>query len=487
MTEVSAPAPTLVDKRQRLRAGAWIQAAANGETWLVSRRRGVSLGTLAAAQTAVLDRLGQPAGLAADDVAVLAMEAGGMSGLLAAEGLIGLLRQGGWLATVLSLDDRILLTLHPDGTPLPAELGPVPDAPVLSRFALLRRDEDRLVLESAATGAVAEIADPAVLHHLGVGDASGGLSATAAEAVTGLLFAAGFLVRDATDESAELATAQWSLPERWFHTRSRLGAHDAPYGGTFWAKGRFEPLPARHPAWAGAESVELARPDLDALRRSDVPFTQVLESRRSIRRHHAARPLTADQLGEFLYRTVRVRGTVHDGSEELVDRPVPAGGALHEVEIYPVVTSVSGLTPGIYHYDGHDHRLRTVAPDSPLTRRLVLNATRTALLETPPQVLLVLSARFGRIMWKYQTMAYALALKHVGVLYQTMYTVATAMGLAPCALGGGDIEEFAAATGLDSWAESSVGEFLLGTVDPDAPAELSMNPAAGGGGPVDAR
>jgi SagB-type dehydrogenase family enzyme len=77
--------------------------------------------------------------------------------------------------------------------------------------------------------------------------------------------------------------------------------------------------------------------------------------------------------------------------------------------------------------------------------------------------LIILTARFQRLMWKYQSLAYALILKHVGVLYQTMYLVATAMGLAPCAVGGGNSDLFAQATGLDYYTETSVGEFLLGS------------------------
>jgi hypothetical protein len=38
-----------------------------------------------------------------------------------------------------------------------------------------------------------------------------------------------------------------------------------------------------------------------------------------------------------------------------------------------------------------------------------------------------------------------------------------AMGLAPCALGGGDSDLFARAAGTDYYAETSVGEFLLGS------------------------
>jgi len=80
-----------------------------------------------------------------------------------------------------------------------------------------------------------------------------------------------------------------------------------------------------------------------------------------------------------------------------------------------------------------------------------------------PQVLIILTARFQRVSWKYNAMAYALVLKDVGVLYQTMYLVATAMGLAPCALGGGDSDLFAAVAGTNYYAETSVGEFILGS------------------------
>lgn len=42
-----------------------------------------------------------------------------------------------------------------------------------------------------------------------------------------------------------------------------------------------------------------------------------------------------------------------------------------------------------------------------------------------------------------------------------MYLVATAMGLAPCALGNGDPALFAAASGIDALEETSVAEFAL--------------------------
>ena len=91
------------------------------------------------------------------------------------------------------------------------------------------------------------------------------------------------------------------------------------------------------------------------------------------------------------------------------------------------------------------------------------DARRSAKLAETPQILITIAARFQRLSWKYESMAYSALLKNVGVLYQTMYLVATAMDLAPCALGGGDSDLFARAARLDYYAETSVGEFLLGS------------------------
>jgi SagB-type dehydrogenase family enzyme len=71
-------------------------------------------------------------------------------------------------------------------------------------------------------------------------------------------------------------------------------------------------------------------------------------------------------------------------------------------------------------------------------------------------------------------MAYSTVLKDVGVLMQTMYLVATAMGLSPCAIGCGDAEKSARLLGTRFEAESSVGEFLLG--GPPAARSRSRGP-----------
>ena len=79
-----------------------------------------------------------------------------------------------------------------------------------------------------------------------------------------------------------------------------------------------------------------------------------------------------------------------------------------------------------------------------------------------PQVLLLITARFGRTAWKYEGLAYRLVQQDLGGLEQTLYLAATALELAPCALGAVAPGLFASATGIDPHAEPLVGAFTLG-------------------------
>jgi SagB-type dehydrogenase family enzyme len=212
-----------------------------------------------------------------------------------------------------------------------------------------------------------------------------------------------------------------------------------------------------------ASPIQLVRPDLAELMNMDVPFTRVLEERRSVR-VQGETPITRTQLGHLLYRAARVKNVFGGKGGELSARPYPGGGAIYELEIYPVVDRCEDLDSGLYHYCPLRHVLEPVAGRTPPVLQLLENAWMTMNRESRPQVVLMIAARFGRLAPKYESMAYALVLKDVGVLAQTLYLVATAMGLAACALGGGDSELFAAASGLDPLVEGAVGELSIGSV-----------------------
>jgi SagB-type dehydrogenase family enzyme len=273
----------------------------------------------------------------------------------------------------------------------------------------------------------------------------------------------------ATDRSPPLQS--WEFHDLLFHSRSRTGRHDLPVGGTFRMASKLELPPALKPSPAG-ETIELSRPDLDALQREDPSFAQVLERRHSVR-EYGSKPITCDQLGELLYRVARVKDSGERTLEspvgalrmEFASRPYPAGGALYELEFYVAVNNCAGLAPGLYHYDPEHHRLsRTAAHADEVTALLAGAGEATAIAPRNLQVLVILTARFQRLAWKYAAIAYALVLKHVGIVYQTMYLVATAMNLAPCAVGCGNADLFARAAGVDYYGETSVGEFLLGSL-----------------------
>jgi SagB-type dehydrogenase family enzyme len=291
----------------------------------------------------------------------------------------------------------------------------------------------------------------------------------------------GLVVPAQSGEDSEFHRLQWAPHELWFHVSSGMpgGGVEQPsgaetgWGATSWAQGRF-PAPAARVAGGGGGGggggvqIRLPEPDFGSPAAQGPAFTEVLETRRSIRKHDDSEPVGIAQLGEFLFRTARTRSVRKPGAIELVDRPYPSGGGLHELQLYLIVATVSGLEPGMYRYDGWDHALEPVAPFDAAVRLMARQAAASIGMTGLPQAVLVISARFGRTMWKYQSMAYALVLKNVGVLMGSMYLVAAAMRLAPCAVGAGDAGHFARVTGLDPLVESMVGSFTLGSAPPDA-------------------
>jgi SagB-type dehydrogenase family enzyme len=384
--------------------------------------------------------------------------------------LLDRLRRGGWLVVTLHDADGPVFTIEPHRRPAAAPVTRLPGRPRLSRFAAIRPTADaalRISSPRAWAAVVVHRPDAAVfLADLGGERRAPGVGDAAVDRFRRDLLWTGLAV--VGDEDEDFRIRQWSAADLEFHHSSR--GHDPGGGFGRTERGReYAPPPPARPAPSGP-AIELPRPDLDRLRATDPPFTSVLEARRSLRRHDPRRPLTRERLAEFLYRTARtVRREAGDGME-IQYRPYPSGGAAHELEVYVVAARVDGLDAGTYHYDGHDHRLELVHPMDGRGRLLVEGVRTAAPQAEAPQALLLFSARFGRLMWAYEGLAYALVLKHVGALMQTMNLVATAMGLAGCALGTSTPHAFRHLTGHDPLVEDVVGEFLLG-VPADAAEE----------------
>jgi SagB-type dehydrogenase family enzyme len=257
----------------------------------------------------------------------------------------------------------------------------------------------------------------------------------------------------------EGALAHWEYADLMFHVRSRRGRNPSPVGATYHRRGVLPPAPL-FGTKNGGRGIPLQPADLATLRQNDITLTEALESRRSA---YTTRPMTLDALAEFLYRTCRVTATEEIDGETLARKVYPSGGSLHAIEVYVICAACDGLESGIYAYDAVSHALHVIASLTSDARDLLHEAQRgTGRLEDLPPVLLILSARFRRVMWKYQSIAYRLILNEVGAIFQTMYLVATAMRLGGCAIGAGNSDCFARAIGSDYYDETSVGEFILG-------------------------
>lgn len=341
-----------------------------------------------------------------------------------------------------------------------------------SRLAHHRQLDDRWSMESPESPLSlrmpASLAAPLISAMASGCDADGLDAACSWPAGTGRLVlselvAAGVAVPLGTGAADDSTSGAWSFPDLLFHARSR---ERGPHGATYPLAGD-PPPPAIRPGHGGPR-VPLETPDLAARRRSDPPLQRVLDERRS-RRSPGLAP-TRLQLGELLYRAARSDAPRPDPGPhpeyQITRRPYPSGGASHALEVYVAAHACADLERGIYHYEPDRHALcclkRPCREFDALLRRAAASTGR----DGTPQVLLVLTARFARTSWKYEGSSYSLILKEVGVLFQTFYLLAEAMGLPACALGSGNADLFAEATGIDYLVEGSVGEFILGGLQP---------------------
>ena len=352
------------------------------------------------------------------------------------------------------------------------------DVLVLSRFAYMRRRGTEMVLESPRAGALFKICNPSIATTIATlstpqsvkwlrrQDGFPGIELLALLVDCQILFKVG------TGNSSGLRQAEgdvnlvlWDFHDLLFHARSTEGRHANPLGGVYPYMGVTPPLPAIRAFWLGKrinlQNVSVAQAEAIS------PFARLLHERHSIRNFDDQRPITISELSWFLENTARVRSkwrsSIAGGpSVTYTVRPYPSAGASYELELYLAVDKCDGLARGFYHYDAGGHALTPIGVRTQELEALLTGAQFAMDAPASPQILITIAARFGRISWKYSSLAYALILKDVGVLTQTLYLMATDMGLGGCAIGTTNIDLFAKMTGIEFHVEGPVGQFALG-------------------------
>ena len=359
---------------------------------------------------------------------------------------------------------------------------------VLSRFAYLRRRGSEMVLESPRAGALFRIRDPEIAAALAKLSAPQKISSLRRQdgfpgaALLGLLVDCQILFRiDAAGGDGLRATegddnlVLWDFHDLLFHTRSTQGRQANPLGGLYPYAGMIPPPPAVRPRWPG-KKIDL-RKFSPAPAPSPSPFSKLLHERHSIRDFDDAHPITLAELALFLESTARIQskwkaGLDADGDGPVIEyasRPYPSGGSAYELELYLGVANCEGLARGFYHYDADRHALVPISSHAQELEALLAAGEFAMDAPAAPQVLIIITARFARTLWKYSSVAYSLILKDVGVLLQTLYMMATDMGLGGCAIGTNNIDLFARMTGLEFHVEGPVGQFALGRANGSEP------------------
>jgi SagB-type dehydrogenase family enzyme len=377
-------------------------------------------------------------------------------------------------------DQVVIEPQLPDYWPHAPKLGDS-DRIVMSRFAYLRRRGNDMVLESPRAGALFRICDPAIatalallatpqtIRKLRKLDGFPGSELFALLVDCEILFKTGVVGNEGLRaDEGDASLVVWDFHDLLFHTRSTEGRHANPLGGLYPHLDSIPPWPAVRPSWPG-QKIDL-RKHTAADQQPMSSFPTLLHLRHSSREFDDHNPITLAEVARLLDSAARVgltwtSGPDHGGDGPMIEyaaRPYPSGGASYELELYLAVNTCEGLAAGFYHYDAGDHALVPIEVGKHGLEALLKSSEYATGASAPPQILITIAARFGRVSWKYSSVAYGLILKDAGVLTQSLYLMATDMGLGGCAIGSTNIDLFAKLTGMPFHVEGPVGQFALG-------------------------
>jgi SagB-type dehydrogenase family enzyme len=233
------------------------------------------------------------------------------------------------------------------------------------------------------------------------------------------------------------------------------------------------PLPSRHEKHSGAKRVKLSMPDESG------EFNRVLRERRTWR-EFSREPLDICRLETLLWFSFGVQGWAKiPGVGRLPLKTSPSGGALHPLEAYVLIRNVTGVAPGIYHYDDECHSVELLRSGCSRAELKKLLAGQGWFCDSAFVVLL--TAVFQRSQWKYEhPRAYRVVLAEAGHVCQTFCLTATSLGLAPfCTMAFADTK-IERALGVDGINESVVYAMGAGLRPKRAATADRLRQAAGG-------
>lgn len=251
--------------------------------------------------------------------------------------------------------------------------------------------------------------------------------------------------------------------------RSLRSESELPYGGDMgtlyheWSKPKVLSLlgtvvnwgrqPPPFKEYPEAEKIPLFPPgDVRGL------YTEEAILRRRSVRDYSGQPMSLEELSRLLFYT----GGINAERWGYKLRAAPSAGALYPIEVYPIVHRVEGLQPGLYHYAVRDHALELLRAED--LRGAIVRYGLAQEFLGEANLVLVFTAIFQRLRWKYRERSYRYALLEAGHLGQNVYLAATSMGMGACAVGAFLDDELNALLGVDGREEAALYVLAVGKV-----------------------
>ncbi len=215
----------------------------------------------------------------------------------------------------------------------------------------------------------------------------------------------------------------------------------------------FAHMPDPFKTYPDVKSVALPKPEISG----GTPLWNVIGMRRS---HRAFKdePLSLQAVSQLLWAsqgiTYQTRGFGF--------RAAPSAGALYPTETYFLGANITGLSPGLYHYNVRKHEAELLK-EGPLAPELTAAALDQEMVSEAP-LTVIWTAVMERSTWKYLQRAYRYIYLDTAHVAENIMLAATGLGLGSCGIGAIYDDEVNALLEIDGEAETALYLCIVGKV-----------------------
>ncbi|MEL6841486.1 MAG: SagB/ThcOx family dehydrogenase [Pseudomonadota bacterium] len=190
---------------------------------------------------------------------------------------------------------------------------------------------------------------------------------------------------------------------------------------------------------------------------------QLAQARHS-QRSFADTPMPLTTCAALLRTAYAALGPSQALGNRMLRRPTPSAGGLYPLEVYALVRNVTGLAPGIYHYDAIGDDLAVLSQHNWESEGAVAFLSWDCVASAP--LILCLGAEFARTQTKYGARGYRFVLFEAGHVVQNLCLAAQEQGLGSLCMGGFYDDQLNRLIGLDGEAEAAIYAVAIGAPAP---------------------